>query len=454
MVSCGRESLATHSGARAVWRGVDAAASLSPPPGLDLEVGKSRRLPDWAVVPAGMVITTTAFGAFLSFNVFLRSFLDEFGWSRGGTAAAFSLAMVVMGLLSPLSGSLADRHGARPLLSMGAVLMAGAYFLLSGVHETWQLYGLYSLLGIGMAAIYVPVVGEVSRRFRRRGLALGVGVSGITLGSAAIPLSVAGVMSVVGWRGAYVVLAVAVGAIVLGLGQLMGGRRAPITGNPGGGLTLSQAAATATFWKVLLAAGLCLAAVQMVLSHLVAYATDLGLAVTGGASLVSLAGLAGFAGMLVTGTLSDRAGARLPWVLSALLSALALVWLVALRSPAIVYPFVVIFGFAWGGWAVMIPALPAEVFGLRSVAAVLGGLQSGAFLMAASGPAIAGLVFDRTGSYYPAFALGVVLFLSAAALILSARPVREPAAKLAEPSDKEMLSEAGVTTQSLKGGAP
>jgi MFS family permease len=369
-----------------------------------------------------LVITTASLGSLLAFNVFLKFLLDDFKWDRGPTAAALSLSLVTMGLLSPLAGSLADRYGARHLVSLGGVLLGVSYLLLSRIEEMWQLYALYMALGVSLSGILMPVVGAVSRRFQRgRGLALGVGVSGFTLGTAVVPLSAAGIISAVGWRDTYVLLGLSVGVVVLALGQLMGGQ--PVAGrhNLGHGLSLPQAAGTGTFWKVLLAIGLSLAGVHIVLTHLVTYATDLGLTATRGTLLVSLTGLAGFIGMLVMGGLSDRTGSRLPWVLSAAISVLALALLMSLKVQAIVYPFVILYGFAWGGYAVLMRAMVAEFFGLRSVAAVAGGLQLGANVLAATGPATSGFVFDRTGSYDLAFLLAAALFIMGAALMLWAR---------------------------------
>ncbi len=369
-----------------------------------------------------MVITTASLGSLLAFNVFLKFLLDDFKWDRGPTAAALSLSLLAMGLLSPLAGSLADRYGARHLVSMGGVLMGVAFLLLSRIEEMWQLYALYLALGVSLSAILMPVVGAVSRRFQhRRGLALGVGVSGFSLGMAIVPLSVARVISAVGWRDTYVLLGLSVGVVVLALAQLMGGQ--PVAGrrNLGPGLSLRQAVGTGTFWKGLLAIGLSLAGVHIVVAHLVTYATDLGLTATRGTLLVSLTGLAGFVDMLVMGGLSDRFGSRLPWVLSATISVLALVLLMSLKGSAIVYLFVVLYGFAWGGYAVLMRAMVAEFFGLRSVAAVAGGLQLGANVLAATGPAVGGFVFDHTGSYDLAFLIAAFLFIAGAALMLRAR---------------------------------
>ena len=375
---------------------------------------------------AGMAITTASLGSILSFNVFLKFLLDDFKWDRGFTAAALSISMVGMGLLSPLAGSLSDRYGARSLVSVGGVLMGVAYLLLSRVEAMWHLYALYLMVGLSVSGILMPVVGEISRRYQhRRGLALAVGVSGFSLGSALVPLSVAVIISAVGWRDTYVILGLSAGAVVLALGQLMGGRPVTHKRSRGQGLSLSQAASTGNFWKVLFAIGLSLAGVHMVVAHLVTYATDLGLTATTGTLLVSLTGVAGFVGMLLMGAMSDRTGSRLPWVLSGTISVLALVWLVSVKSTAIVYPFVILYGFAWGGYAVLMRAMVPEFFGLRSVAAVAGGLQLGANVVTAPGPAISGFIFDYTGSYDMAFVLSAALFLAAVALMLWAKPQPE-----------------------------
>ncbi|MDP7469729.1 MAG: MFS transporter, partial [Dehalococcoidia bacterium] len=326
-----------------------------------MEKLKASWLPDWVVAPAGMLITTTIIGSFVAFNVFLKYLLDDFEWSRGGTAGALSAAMVGQGILSPLTGYLADKYGARPLVSVGAVLLGVGYLLLSQVQELWQLYALYLMTGMGGATVFVPVVGAVSRRFhQRRGLALSVGVSGITLGTAIVPLALSEVMSALGWRQTYMLVGVVIGLLVLSLGQLMGGRLPTASARRLSGYSLSRAIRTATFWKVLLASGTSLSAVHMVVAHMVTFSTDLGLAAAKGATLVSMVGICGFVGMIFTGYLADRFGGRGPWMLSALLSITGLAWLLVMRDPSMIYPFVALYGFAWGGYAVLMPFLAAQ----------------------------------------------------------------------------------------------
>jgi hypothetical protein len=53
----------------------------------------------WIVVGAVWVTLAIASGLYFSFPIFFVALLEEFGWSRGATAAAFSISSVVQGVL-------------------------------------------------------------------------------------------------------------------------------------------------------------------------------------------------------------------------------------------------------------------------------------------------------------------------------------------------------------------
>src|SRR5438094_824078 len=73
----------------------------------------------WLVVAALWIVLAVAFGLYFSFPVFFVPLVEEFRWSRGVTAGAFSLSAIVQGLLSPVVGALVDRLGARRVMLAG-----------------------------------------------------------------------------------------------------------------------------------------------------------------------------------------------------------------------------------------------------------------------------------------------------------------------------------------------
>ncbi|MBL4906854.1 MAG: hypothetical protein JKX94_05325, partial [Sneathiella sp.] len=59
-----------------------------------------------------------------SFSLLYPAILDEFGWDRGTTAAAFTVGFICGGLFSPVIGRLMDLSSPRYLLSGSAFLVS------------------------------------------------------------------------------------------------------------------------------------------------------------------------------------------------------------------------------------------------------------------------------------------------------------------------------------------
>src|SRR2546421_6606091 len=102
--------------------------------------GHRGALRPWVVVGTVWVTLAIASGLYFSFPVFFVAFLEEFGWSRGATAAAFSISSIVQGLLSPVVGMLVDRVGPRRVILGGTFVLGGACILASRVESLWSLY--------------------------------------------------------------------------------------------------------------------------------------------------------------------------------------------------------------------------------------------------------------------------------------------------------------------------
>src|SRR6266496_4149181 len=86
------------------------------------------RLSAWrtplGILLCGCLIGLLGFGSRSTFGFFLAPMTNANGWGRDVFALALAIQMLLWGATQPFAGALADRFGATPVLSVGAVLYA------------------------------------------------------------------------------------------------------------------------------------------------------------------------------------------------------------------------------------------------------------------------------------------------------------------------------------------
>ncbi len=161
-----------------------------------LSAGKSmetsKRRTAWLVVAASSVDLFLHFGSLLvnAFGVMLTTLASEFSWSRGDVSFAFLLATMGAMLTMPLTGWLTDKFGARRPIFISMIGFGALYASLSFLTPNlWHLYAVFLLLGLfGPGTSAVPHASLISRWFtERRGLALGLAMSGTAIGGVIWP---------------------------------------------------------------------------------------------------------------------------------------------------------------------------------------------------------------------------------------------------------------------------
>ena len=395
----------------------------------------------WWIVLSTSIICGLGYGTWLySFGVFFKPMMAEFGWSRAMTAGAYSLRSVQGGIASPILGWVIDKYGGRVVIIGGAIVSGLGFVLMYFVNSLWSFYLINGvILSIGMGAmLYLSAFTVIAKWFvRRLSLALslmsvGAGVGGLICAPASALL-----ISRFGWRMAFVVTGLVIWAVVLPLalvirnspaekGLLMDGDEPEPDLPPVGGpddssedslaqkdFTLRQALLSGPFW--LLVGGFFFQgmAQSVVIVHAVPALTDAGIPLALAAFSLGLVMAVSIIGRLLFGYLGDRVEKRtLFMVCYAMVSAGTLVLMVAHTMP-VTFLFIALFGIGYGGAIPLDPAIRAEYFGRAAFAKIQGIMSPLIMVSSATGPVLAGYIFDISGSYRSSFFITALIAFAA-----------------------------------------
>ena len=370
------------------------------------------------------------YGGVFSFSAFVESLQREFGASRGEVSLVFSLAGFLHHFLGIITGPLADRWSSRHLAIAGMLLTGGGLVLASFAASLVQVYLAYGLgVGLGMGCAYVPAIGAVQRWFvRRRGLASGLAVSGIGVGTLVVPPLAELLIHRLGWREAYLVIGCVTAIAGAGMSLLLDndpaqrglapdgvpvGAGAPRPA-PARGLSVRAAVRSKRFVGLYASFLFGSFGLFVPVVHLAPYAVQQGVSPPVAVLLVSAMGGGSTAGRLFLGGLADRMGRRAALPLMFLgMGVSFVIWAASAGAwPLAVFAFV--FGIFYGGWVALGPALVADSFGGRNVSSIIGILYTSLAVGALIGPSAAGFSFDVSRSY------SVPILASAAANVLAA----------------------------------
>ena len=93
----------------------------------------------------------TAWGtSFYCLGVLAKPIGAETGWAMSTIFLGFSIALIVMGVISTTVGRLIDRIGARAVMSVGTVIVSAGLFGLSRVGDITTYFVAWAVIGVGM----------------------------------------------------------------------------------------------------------------------------------------------------------------------------------------------------------------------------------------------------------------------------------------------------------------
>jgi MFS family permease len=405
----------------------------------------------WIIVAIGLISMAFWFGIRSNFSVFYVALLEDYPWSRGQTAGVQSMALITYTILAPLVGGLIDRFGPRRIIGTGILLLALGLILCAFIRSLAHFYFSYGvIMAAGITCIsIVPYSAILAHWFEeRRGMASGIAVSGMGLGTfLLVPLS-QHFIDLWGWRLAFVGFGVLVLVILFPLNTIFlrhkpqelgllpdglqvvvqhGGREVKGMDSTWAAIdwNLKKALRTKNFWALVAFPFLGVIGTYIVIVHHVRFLVDAGIDKMTAAFIFALAGVISTFFRVFWGWLSDRIGRERTYTIGIICVCIgvgSLLLLDTLGGKVLVYLFSIFFGIGWGVTAPIYMSVAADLFKGKVFGLIYGIVEGAIGIGGAFGAWVAGYIFDTTQTYQGAFALAIFAYTLSSLFIWLAAP--------------------------------
>ncbi len=394
------------------------------------------------LVAACFVVNVTM-GVRQTFGLFSGDFEIDCGISNTEFGLAIALHALVWGIVTPIFGRFADKHGGSKMVIFTLIIYGVGVLALGNNFNTgtWFQINLGLLVGIGLGGaagtILAPVV---TKHFpnQSRGKAAGYVTAFGGLGMFIFPILTKYLMVEVGWQSTFTVF-----AIILFIMCIPGlflkkpdGQNEDVTlkkepeKSDSVIKVLKESFAHKGFRLLVLGFFVCGFQITLVATHVPRYVQDRGLDDWTGFAILSLIGLFNIIGVLIMGYLSDKYSKKM--LLAGLyffraISIMLFIFLPPSNISAIV--FGITFGLLWLATVPATNGIVAQVFGAKNLSMLFGIVflnhQIGSFL----GAYLGGVFYDMFGNYDYAWYLAIILSFVATLLHLpiDEKPIRKEA---------------------------
>ncbi len=413
----------------------------------------------WWVLGAAAVLGFMAFGVvipgYLAFSVPIKA---ELGLSSGQSAFVVGAAWGIGDISSLVAGWLADRHGARRLVLIGGLLCGAGFIAMGFADSFWSVvlsYSVVASLGRGLG-IFPTLMTVVNQWFDyRKALALAIVNTAVTAGAAAVlpALSYAG--GEIGWRSAAFIAGGMVCALTLPAAVIIRSRPEDVGLKPYAitdaasrrqegeqnrtrreepvrrEYSLGQAIGTLSFCALAVGAILRTVPSDVLVINQIPILIWKGVAEDRTASYLSITYFATIPARFGMGLAAMWVSPR--WMLSLAMAAVTLCTIAALLLKGDAVAWFLIMSSATGqGVSSLAWITVGEYFGRRSFGTLVGMMTVFYGVSGLIAPALAGSVFDRTGSFLPVLvAVMAMQAISAGSFSLVRRPSVNPSSSQA-----------------------
>lgn len=385
----------------------------------------------WSVVAGSTISLIISTGPVLqfTFGLFVKPVAQELGCGRDVISLALTVSLACTAVCTPIVGRLIDRFGVRLVCILSILLFASSMIAIGLTSESPVVY----ILGYALAGIFaagqspLPYAKAVASSFKKkRGLALGVTMTGVGLGVLLLPALTAYIIAVFGWRTAYFILGALLMVIALPAVIFLVHERDKVVSEDKfiSGYSLNEALRQSIFWQMVIAVFFVALASSGIFTHVVPMMIDRGVTPELASRAISIGGIALIFGRLTSGFLLDRLPAKLVVSGFFLLPLCGIIIISACHTLSLALLGSFFVGLGLGAEVDMIAFLTGLYFGRRAFGEIYGYLFFVFMAGSSLGPLVMGLSFSHTGSYKSAvYALAIGVAVAVCATSRMNRPL-------------------------------
>jgi MFS family permease len=336
-------------------------------------------------------------------------------------ANASIITFLMSGVFSLVAGWMLKRIGIRRSMICGSIVLGLSFVLHSRAESIWLVYFSRFLMGasLGFAGV-TPSVILISKWFgKRKGTALGVLLTGTSIGGFVMPVVFAKIIAMYEWRAAMLIVSLFVWLIILPaivfLVREPGTLSEAVLREPTGGLTLNEALRTKQFWIFSFAAALIFYTIFVTTQQFILFlqSPKIGLSLAIASAWQSILFALSVTGKTAAGLLSDRFSSNRITLWSTGIMFVSTLVLLLAGAP---FAFLLIYGLGYGATFVLLQRLVAEYFGDRDYARILGTITMIEIFGGVVGGRLTGYIADLNGGDY-SMAFYLMIVVTAAAFI-------------------------------------
>lgn len=369
--------------------------------------------------------------AFGSFGPLLASTEQHFGVSRAVAASGMSALMLALGLLSPAVGGALQRVQIRTVLMSGAAISAGGYFGLAFSSSFPLALCMFVLVGAGVCLLGVIAPLTLITRWFTSARARALSIVNLPILLFVTPFAIAEVLPVHGRTTVLLTIAaifaslVPLMALVIERPEQVGQQpwgadhaaSADVAAAPASRLSPKDIVFAPSFWIVSLGVGVIAGTGSAYVVHIIAFGVAQQMSLQQAAMMLSIYSGSGILGSLVFGWLADRYGPVVALSITAFFQAALWLGLVLLSGSGLL-TIAALMGICVVPINTLHGASIGALFGPANVSRVMGFSYLVKLPFLFTFAPLAGLLFDRSGSYTQAFLMMSGLLLGAWVLFL------------------------------------